>query len=63
MSDKLSSQFGCEKKDIVAEFEAESRIKEQKHHDGKIRKLEDRAKQMGHAALGKINQELKQYCF
>ena len=60
---ELSSHFGWEKKDIVAELEAKRKVKSQKYRDMKVKKLEARAKQMGDASLGKINNELKKYGF
>merc|ERR1719469_1773343 len=60
---ELSSHFGWEKKDIVAEVEAKRKVKSQKYRDMKVKKLDARAKQMGDASLGKINDELKKYGF
>merc|ERR1712195_391950 len=60
---ELSSHFGWEKKDIVAEVEAKRKVKSQKYHDVKVKKQAARAKQMGDKSLGKINSELKQHGF
>jgi len=49
---ELSSHFGWEKKDIVAELETKRKAKSQKYHDMKVKKQEARAKQMGDASLG-----------
>jgi len=49
---ELSSHFGWEKKDIVAELEAKRKVKSQKYHDNKVKKQAARTKQMGDASLG-----------
>ena len=59
----LSSHFGWEKKDIVAELEAKRKVKSQKYHDVKEKKLAARAKQHGDASLAQINKELAQHGF
>merc|ERR1712093_558889 len=52
---ELASHFGWEKRDIVETLEAKRKAKSQKYHDMKVKKQEARAKQMGDASLGKIN--------
>merc|ERR1712010_93131 len=58
---ELSSHFGWEKKDIVADLEAKRKTKSQKYHENKAKKLAARAKRMG--GVADITEELKKYGF